>query len=218
MKTSGVILAKNIKTAGLPLEEIAYGKNLTGKVLVMIHGRGATADNILSLGSHLNVAGFSLLAPQADGNTWYPYSFLSPEIQNEPKLSGAINSLDSLEIALNQMGIGSERIFFLGFSQGACLALEYTARNAKRYGGVVAFTGGLIGDKVYPEKYKGNFMLTPVFIGTSDPDPHIPVERVMETEKIFRNLNADVRVKIYKDMGHTINQDEIDKVNEFILI
>lgn len=218
MQSSGVQLPDNIKAAGLPLEEITNGNYPAGRVLIMIHGRGATADNILSLGNHLNVEGYALLAPQADGNTWYPYSFLSQEKQNEPRLSMAIETLGSLEAALNKSGIGSERIFFLGFSQGACLALEYTARNARRYGGVVAFTGGLIGDRVYPEKYKGNFLLTPVFIGTSDPDPHIPVERVWETEKIFRNLNADVRVKVYNDMGHTITQDEIDKVNEFIFI
>jgi phospholipase/carboxylesterase len=117
---------------------------------------------------------------------------------------------------INTSGIASENIYFLGFSQGACLTLEFVTRNAKKYGGVVAFTGGLIGDKIYSENYNGDFLNTPVFIGSSDPDPHVPVERVQATSVILKNMHADLTVKIYPGMGHTINKDEIDQVNSLI--
>ena len=119
---------------------------------------------------------------------------------------------------LKAKGISEKNIYFLGFSQGACLTLEFVARNATRYGGVVAFTGGLIGDKIYAENYKGDFAGTPVFMGTSDPDPHVPVERVNESELVLQKMNAYVTKKIYKGMGHTINQDEIDTVNKIIFM
>jgi phospholipase/carboxylesterase len=117
---------------------------------------------------------------------------------------------------INNQGIPSENIFFTGFSQGACLLLEFITRNAKKYGGAVAFTGGLIGDKIYPQNYSGDFDRTPVFIGTSNPDPHIPVERVFATANIMKNMNADVTEKVYNDMGHTINEDEINQANKLI--
>jgi phospholipase/carboxylesterase len=117
---------------------------------------------------------------------------------------------------LKTKGVRSENIFFLGFSQGACLALEFVTRNAEKYGGIAAFTGGLIGDKIYPENYAGDFSGTPVFIGTSDPDPHVPVERVNTSAEILKNMNALVTKKVYKNMGHTINQDEISTVNNII--
>ena len=124
-----------------------------------------------------------MIAPQATNNTWYPYSFLAPPSQNEPWLSSALDLLDEIVNDLKKNDIDPKNIYFLGFSQGACLTLEYVTRNATRYGGVVAFTGGLIGDKLYSENYKGDFSGTPVFIGTSDPDPHVPVDRVNATEK-----------------------------------
>lgn len=197
---------------------IAAGKELNkqSKVLIMLHGRGAMAEDILSLASYLNVNDFTLLAPQATNNTWYPYSFLAPPLQNEPWLSSALNLLKELSDELIQKGIVSENIFFLGFSQGACLTLEFVARNANKYGGVIAFTGGLIGDKIYRDNYKGDFKNTPVFIGTSNPDPHVPVERVYATTNILREMNADVVEKIYSNMGHTISQDEIDNANKFV--
>jgi phospholipase/carboxylesterase len=197
---------------------IAAGKELNkqSKVLIMLHGRGANAKDILSLASYLNVNDFTLLAPQATNNTWYPYSFLAPPLQNEPWLSSALNLLKELSDELIQKGIVSENIFFLGFSQGACLTLEFVARNANKYGGVIAFTGGLIGDKIYRDNYKGDFKNTPVFIGTSNPDPHVPVERVYATTNILREMNADVVEKIYSNMGHTISQDEIDNANKFV--
>lgn len=200
---------KDIRAAGKPIAE-------AGKVLIMIHGRGSTAEDILSIAQHLQVQDYALLAPQATNHTWYPYSFLVPPEQNQPGLSSAMEVLAGLEKDLNAQGIPSEQIFFLGFSQGACLTLEYIARHAKKYGGAVAFTGGLIGDKICSENYQGDFSNTPVFIGTSDPDPHVPVERVQATEEVLKKLNAASTVKIYKGMGHTISQDEVDLANRLI--
>ena len=200
---------KKIITAGKKISEAS-------KVLVMIHGRGGTAEDILSLAPSLDVNDFALLAPQATNNTWYPYSFLAPPPENEPWLSSALLLLKEIVSDIENKGINKEKIYFLGFSQGACLTLEFVTRNATKYGGVVAFTGGLIGDKIYSENYTGDFNSTPVFIGTSDPDPHVPVERVKVTATILRGMNAVVTEKIYLNMGHTINQDEIEKANELI--
>lgn len=186
------------------------------KVLVMIHGRGANAEDILSLASFLNVKDYTLLAPQATSNTWYPYSFLAPPFNNEPWLSSALDVLSDIVDDINEAGISNENIYFLGFSQGACLTLEYVTRNAARYGGVAAFTGGLIGDKIYDNNYSGDFDQTPVFIGTSDPDPHVPVARVNESAEVLKKMNADVTVKVYFNMGHTISDDEIAAVNNTI--
>lgn len=152
----------------------------------MLHGRGATAHDILSLADNLNTEGFALIAPQATNNTWYPYSFLVPPAQNEPWLSSALNILEDLLNDIKSKGITSENIYFGGFSQGACLMAEFVTRNADRYGGVALFTGGLIGDHIYAENYKGDFGGTPIFIGSGNPDAHVPVERVKETERIMK--------------------------------
>lgn len=186
------------------------------KVLIMLHGRGGNAVDILSLADHLQVADFTLLAPQATAHTWYPYSFLAPPQQNEPWLSSALQLLKEMVNDLQSKGVITANIYFLGFSQGACLALEFVTRHATRYGGVVAFTGGLIGDKIYPENYSGDFGGTPVFIGSSNPDFHVPVERVYATTNILKNKNANVTEKLYAGMGHTINQDEIDNANKLV--
>jgi phospholipase/carboxylesterase len=198
---------------------LTSGKSLAeaGKVMILLHGRGASAEDIISVSQYLQVDEFALLAPQATNHSWYPFSFLSPPQQNEPWLSSALQLVNDIVKDVNDSGVNSEKIFFLGFSQGSCLALEFTARNAKKYGGIIAFTGGLIGDKIYPENYNGDFQFTPVFIGTSDPDPHVPLERVQATSKILRQMNAEVKLKVYKNMGHKINQDEIDVVNKMML-
>ena len=196
-------------TAGIPL-------STAKKALIMIHGRGAGANDILSLARHLNVSDFALVAPQASGNTWYPYSFLAPKSQNEPSLSNSLNIISDVVKSVEENGIAKENIYFLGFSQGACLALEFTARNASKYGGVVAFTGGLIGEIISEETYSGNFENTPIFIGTSDPDFHVPVERVNETETLLKKMGASVTKKVYENMGHTISQDEINLANELV--
>ena len=200
---------KQIVSAGRSLQE-------ADKALIMIHGRGADAADILSLATYLQVADFALLAPQATNNTWYPFSFMAPPAQNEPWLSSALDLLKEVVADLNGQGIASENIYFLGFSQGACLTLEFVTRNATKWGGVVAFTGGLIGDQINTDNYKGDFKGTPVFIGTSDPDPHVPVERVEATTKQLQHMNASVTRKVYPQMGHTINQDEINNANELV--
>ena len=200
---------KNIITGGNVITQ-------DSKVLLLIHGRGGSAEDIMSLTAHLQVPGFSFMAPQATNNTWYPYSFIAPTAQNEPWLSSALALLKELVDELLQQGVSTSNIYFLGFSQGACLTMEFVARHAARYGGVVAFTGGLIGDKINNGNYKGDFNGTPVFMGTSNPDPHIPVERFYATANILRDMNANVTEKVYNGMGHTINQDEIEQANNLI--
>lgn len=200
---------KQFITAGKKWEDAS-------KALILVHGRGASAEDILSLADHFKVKDFALIAPQATNHTWYPYSFLAPPSENEPWLSSALSLLRDIIKEIKAKGISTENIYLAGFSQGACLALEFVTRNAGRYGGVAAFTGGLIGDKIYTENYKGDFAGTPVFIGTSDPDPHVPVERVNESAGILEKMKAIVTKKIYKNMGHTIINDEINTANKVI--
>ena len=200
---------KNIVSAGAKIPGAS-------KALIMMHGRGGSAEDILSLADHLNVKGFALLAPQAKNNSWYPYSFMAPVSQNEPWLSSALSLVKETVNDVIAKGISEENIYFTGFSQGACLTLEFIARNAAKYGGVVAFTGGLIGDRIDQKNYEGDFKSMPVFIGSSNPDPHVPVQRVNETTKILQGMNAVVTERIYPNMGHTITQNEIDLANELV--
>lgn len=200
---------RNIITAGKDLKDAK-------KALILLHGRGATAEDILTLAEHLNVDDYALFAPQASNFTWYPYSFLAPPAQNEPWLSSAIGIVSDVVRDIQTAGISSKDIYFAGFSQGACLTLEFVTRNAQQWGGVTAFTGGLIGDKLYGENYKGDFSGTPVFIGTSDPDMHVPVERVYASVDVLRSMNANVTAKVYPDMGHTISENEIEQANQLI--
>ena len=200
---------KKIITAGKPLKDAE-------KALIMVHGRGADARDILGLASHLNVSGYALVAPEATNNTWYPYSFMAPPAQNEPWLSSALDLLKDAVAEITKQGITAKNIFFMGFSQGACLTLEFIARHAQKYGGVAAFTGGLIDDKIYPENYSGDFEGTPIFIGTGNPDPHVPLERVKESVAILQKMNASVHLEVYEGRPHTISQDEIDKVNKMV--
>lgn len=197
---------KKIQTAGKSLKEAE-------KVLIMIHGRGSNALDILGLASHLNVSEYALLAPEATYNTWYPYSFMVKPEQNEPWLSSALDLMkEKVDDAIKQ-GVKPENIYFLGFSQGACLTLEFVTRHAKKYGGVVVLTGGLIGDKIYSQNYTGNFNGTPIFIGTGNPDPHVPIERVKESVNVLEKMNAEVHLQVYEGRPHTISQDEIKKAN-----
>ncbi len=199
----------NIKTSGVEL-------NSAQKALIMIHGRGSNSEDIMGISRHLNVDGFAILAPQATNNTWYPHSFMVLVETNEPWLGSALEKLGQTVQAAMDAGIKPENIYFFGFSQGACLTLEFLARNAQKYGGAVAIIGGLIGEEVNLSNYKGDFEGTPVFIGTSNPDFHVPVERVFATEKILKEMNADVTLKVYENFGHSINQDEIDWANKII--
>jgi phospholipase/carboxylesterase len=186
------------------------------KVLILLHGRGGSAEDIMSLADELPVKNFELLAPQAANHAWYPYSFLAPIQQNEPWLSSALGVLKRLVSDTQSLGIAPPNIYFTGFSQGACLMLEFLARNAERYGGALAFTGGLIGDQLYPQHYSGDFRDTPIFIGTSNPDPHVPVRRVNETSALLTKMNANVLEKVYPGMGHTITADELQTASRHV--
>lgn len=200
---------KNILTAGKSLDQAR-------KVLILVHGRGGNARDILSLADVLDVTDFALLAPQASDNTWYPYSFMAAPARNEPWLSSALGLLKEVVSGVTDKGIAAENIYFAGFSQGACLMLEFITRNATRFGGAAAFTGGLIGDKIYQENYAGDFRGTPVFIGSGNPDPHVPVERIHKTTAILKGMNAAVTAKIYDNRPHTISQDEITLANKLV--
>lgn len=194
--------ADSIVTAGAPLEKAKAA-------LILVHGRGATAESMLPLAKLLGRSDIACLAPEATGNTWYPYSFLSPIEANEPHLSSALSVLAALVAKLGEEGFPPERVAFLGFSQGACLSTEFAARNARKYGCVIGLSGGLIGPPGTPRDYAGSLNGTPVFLGCSDIDPHIPVERVKETGTVLSKLGAAVDMRIYPGMGHTVNDDEI---------
>ncbi len=177
--------------------------------MIMIHGRGASAEDILELAAELKQPGFVFLAPQASGHAWYPNSFLAPLASNEPELSSGLAVIAALLERLAGAGIPAERTMLLGFSQGACLTLEFAARNARRYGGVVGLSGGLIGPDGTPRDYAGSLARTPVFLGCSDVDPHIPRERVEESAEVLRRLGGDVTARLYPRMGHMVNRDEL---------
>jgi predicted esterase len=184
--------------------------------MILVHGRGATAHDILTLADELDVDDIACLAPQAAGNTWYPYSFLAPIAQNEPGITSAMGVISALVGRLEADGVDARRVGLLGFSQGACLALEYAARHARRYAAIAGLSGGLIGPPGTPRNYSGAFGGTPVFLGCSDIDPHIPIQRVHETADVFRRMDARPDERIYPRMGHTVNADEIDAVRALL--
>ena len=185
-------------------------------VMLMIHGRGASAQSMIEFSQEFSNDKTTFIAPQAENMTWYPYRFIAERDYNEPDISSGLKLIESIIDSLNDLNIASDKIYLLGFSQGACLALDYAARNPKRFAGIFGLSGGLIGSSINFDDYSGNLANTPVFLGCSDNDPHIPEIRVHETEKVFKNLNGNVEKRIYKDLGHTVNQDEIDFVNEII--
>lgn len=177
---------------------------------VLVHGRGATAESILSLVPELAVPDLAYVAPQAPGNTWYPESFLAPLERNEPWLSHALQMVGDAVGELEGKGIPKERIALVGFSQGACLMLEFAARNAARYGALVGWSGGVIGPRGTPRAYPGRFEGAPVFLGCSDRDPHVPAWRVEETAEVFRRMGAKVDLRLYPALPHTVNEDELE--------
>jgi len=183
---------------------------------VLVHGRGASAEDILSLGAEFGQEDIAYLAPQAENHAWYPYSFLAPLAQNEPHLGRALATLGATLERLAKEGFAPERIALIGFSQGGCLALEYAARNAKRYGAIAGLSAGLIGPPGTPRDYAGAFAATPVFLGCSDVDPHIPLPRVHETRDVLDRMGANVTERIYPGMPHTINADEIAAVGKLL--
>jgi len=194
-----------IRMAGDPLDRAKAA-------MLMVHGRGASAGDILSLADQFNQAGFAYFAPQAAGNTWYPNRFLVPLEDNEPWLSSALASVGDVLAKIAKARIPSEQVILLGFSQGACLALEYAARHTQRYGGIVGLSGALIGPDDTPRDYQGSLESTPVFLGCSDVDFHVPKERVDQTADVLRRLGGDVTERLYPGLDHSVNQDEIDFV------
>jgi predicted esterase len=185
-------------------------------VAIMLHGRGASAEDILGLADQFSATDVAYVAPQAAASTWYPYSFLAPIAQNEPWLGSALRVVAGLAENMALQGVPAERLVVMGFSQGACLTLEFAARHARRYAAVVAFTGGLIGPPGTARDYTGDFAGTPVFIGSSDQDPHVPLERVHESTAVLRRMGATVDERIYARMGHTINADEMQAVDALL--
>lgn len=183
---------------------------------IVLHGRGASAEDILGLARQFSARDIAYVAPQAAGSTWYPYSFLAPLAQNEPWLGSALRVVAGLVQDFAEQGIPAERLVVMGFSQGACLTLEFAARHARRYAAVVAFTGGLIGPPGTPRDYTGDFAGTPILIGSSDVDPHVPLERVHESTAVFRRMGAIVDERIYPRMGHTINADELQAADALL--
>ena len=199
-----------------PVESRGEALEASKGVMILIHGRGASPASILSLVPEFNEPELSYMAPAAANNTWYPFSFLAPIEQNEPGISSGIFTIAKLVDELVQKGIPLEKIIIGGFSQGACLSAEFLARNPGRYGGGLFFSGGIIGPKDLPRDYSGSLNRTPVFLGCSDVDAHVPLWRVEETADVLSQLGADVDKRIYPGMAHTIVEDEIDAAKQII--
>lgn len=185
--------------------------------LILVHGRGASARDILGLYAELGLARVAAIAPQAAGSTWYPNSFMAPIASNEPFLDSALRRIESIVLDLLARGIASDRIALLGFSQGACLALEFALRHPRRYAGVMGLTGGLIGPPGTVWEPAGSLAGTRVFLGAGDPDPHVPYSRVEETERVMRRAGAEVETRRYPGLPHTINRDELEACREILL-
>lgn len=208
--------AANDPHAGQPVLRSGASPKGARLVAILLHGRGASAQDISGLAHQFSATDIAYLAPQAAGSTWYPYSFLAPIAQNEPWLGSALRVIAGLVEDCAQQGVPAERLVVMGFSQGACLTLEFAARHTRRYAAVVAFTGGLIGPPGTPRDYAGDFAGTPIFIGSSDVDPHVPLERVRESTAVFRRMGAIVDERIYPRMGHTINFDELQAAHALL--
>ncbi len=185
-------------------------------VMIMIHGRGATAESILDISQYFIVDDVSYIAPQANEGVWYPFSFLMPTEQNEPGITSGLQKISEIVDHVVASGISEQKIMLLGFSQGACLSLEWTARSSKNIGAVFGLSGGLIGPNGTKRNYSGTLENTSVFLGCSDVDFHIPKERVIESAEVFKRLNATVTLNLYPNMGHTVNDDEIDNINSIM--
>jgi len=196
--------------AAQPVLSVGPPPERAAATLVMLHGRGSTAEDILSLYPELGVDDIAALAPQAAGYTWYPHSFLAPMDSNQPYLDSALRKLASIVDDLLTRGVPADRIALLGFSQGACLTSEFLARHPRRYGAAMVLTGGVIGPPGTPRDYPGSLAATPIFLGCGDPDPHIPFARVLETEAVFQRMGAAVELRRYPGRPHTISADELD--------
>jgi predicted esterase len=194
-----------VLVAGEPLDRATAA-------MVLVHGRGASAQDILAIAPRLDRQGFAYLAPQAKGGSWYPKSFLAPRAENEPWLSSALSVVEDLLRRLGEARLPPERTILLGFSQGACLVLEFAVRNPRRYGGVAGLSGGLIGPPGTTFHYEGTLAGTPVFLGCDERDPHVPAERVRETAAVLTRMGAAVTARLYQGLGHAVGNDEIEAV------
>jgi predicted esterase len=183
--------------------------------MILVHGRGASAEDIMTIAAEVQRPGFAYLAPQAANNAWYPHPFTAPIESNEPYLSSALAMLELL-VKQVEVTVPVARLVLLGFSQGACLTTEFAARNARRYGAVIGLSGGLIGPNGTPRDYPGSFDGTPAFLGCSDIDPHIPKERVIETADVFKRMGASVTMRLYPEMPHTVSEDELEEVRSIV--
>jgi predicted esterase len=200
---------------GVPVLEAGERLGTATAAMILLHGRGATAEDVMTIAAEVMRPGFAYLAPQAAGNAWYPNPFTAPIESNEPYLSSALEMVETLLARVGET-IRAERVILLGFSQGACLTLEFAARHARRYGGVIGLSGGLIGPDGTPRDYPGDFEGTPAFLGCSDVDPHIRKDRVLEAAEVFKRMGAQVTMRLYPGMGHTVNQDEIESVLKIV--
>lgn len=198
-------------TAGTPLGA-ARG------AVILLHGRGAGARDMIALASQMAPAGLAVVAPQAAGNSWYPHPFTAPLEDNEPKLTSALALIAALLASLGRAGLTPDRVAIGGFSQGACLATEFVARNAERYGGVIGLSGGLIGPPRTSRDYPGSLEGTPVLLGCSDVDPHIPLARVEETAAVLADLGGRVDKRIYRGMGHSVNAEEVTTARDMLAL
>ena len=200
---------QRVLTGGRKLSEAAAA-------VILLHGRGASAEDILALGAEFNRRDLAFFAPQAAGNSWYPYSFLAPVEHNEPWLTSALKKIQTLVNEISGGGVTREKIAIAGFSQGACLATEFVARNASKYAGLIAFTGGLIGPPGTEFRYPGNLAGTPAFLGAGDPDPHVPWERVEESASVLSAMGAEVTLRRYPGMPHTVSRREIEEARQIV--
>lgn len=187
------------------------------RAMIFVHGRGDASDKMILLSKEIvNDPGMALVFPKATNNTWYPKSFMAPTAENQPWLDSALENMNKVVTYIKSCGILEENIFFFGFSQGGCLALEYACRNATKYAGIMVLSGGLIGPVIDTNNYNGYFAGTEIFIGCSDVDFHIPLQRLKESEAVVTEMGAKVDIRIYPGMGHTINEDELQKVKSMI--
>ena len=199
---------QRVAQAGAPLQSARAA-------MILLHGRGATAEDILTIAGEVQRPGWAFIAPQAAGSAWYPNPFTAPLESNEPYLSAALDTVSKM-FAQAVETVPAERVVLLGFSQGACLCLEWAARNARRFGAVVGLSGGLIGPDGTPRDYPGAFDATPAFLGCSDTDPYIATDRVEQAAEVYRRMGADVRIRLYPGMPHLVNEDEIAEVRRIV--
>ena len=199
-----------------PVHRLGPALDSAAGAVIMLHGRGASAEDILNLAQAMYHPKLAYLAPSAANHSWYPSSFMAPREQNEPWLTSALKKVGAtVQLAIDG-GIPTERIVICGFSQGACLSTEFVATQPARYAGLIAFTGGLIGPPGMPMNYSGDLQGTSAFFGSGDPDPHVPWSRVQESADVIAAMNARVTTRRYPGRAHTVSADEVRHANAIL--